>query len=58
MEKAEKISVSDLSVGHKWIEGYENLYSVTSMGEIYSYRTKKFLKQEKNHRGYFNGYKL
>lgn len=53
MEKAEKISVSDLSIGHKWIEGYENLYSVTSMGEIYSYRTKKFLKQEKNHRGYF-----
>lgn len=42
--KAEKIGVSDLSVGHKWIEGYENLYSVTSMGEIYSYRTKKFSK--------------
>lgn len=34
------------------IKGYEGLYAVTSCGKIWSYRSKKFLKQQKNGRGY------
>ena len=35
----------------KDIKGYEGLYGVTSCGRIYSYRSKRFLKEETN-KGY------
>lgn len=36
----------------KDIKGYEGLYAVTDFGEVWSYRSKKYLKPEKNKSGY------
>ena len=36
----------------KDIIGYEGLYAVTSCGKVYSYKSKKFLKPQKNKDGY------
>ena len=36
----------------KDIKGYEGLYAITSCGEVWSYKSKKFLKQEKKDNGY------
>ena len=36
----------------KDIKGYEGLYAVTEDGQIWSYRSKKFLKPNKNTSGY------
>lgn len=37
----------------KDIKGYEGLYAITSCGKVWSYRTKKFLKLQKTHNGYY-----
>ena len=37
----------------KDIKCYEGLYSITSDGEVWSYRTQKFLKQRRDKDGYF-----
>lgn len=34
------------------IKGYENLYAVTEDGQVWSYRTKKFMKPQINNSGY------
>lgn len=34
------------------IKGYEGKYAVTSCGKVWSYKTKKFLKIDKNSKGY------
>ena len=34
------------------IKGYEHEYAVTEDGQVYSYKSKKFLKQNKNKQGY------
>lgn len=36
----------------KDIEGFEELYAVTSCGKVWSYKSKKFLKPDTNERGY------
>lgn len=36
----------------KDIKGYEGLYAITPEGEVYSYKSKKFLKPGTNHKGY------
>lgn len=36
----------------KDIKRYEGLYGITSCGEVWSYKSKKFLKQEKKDNGY------
>lgn len=36
----------------KDIIGYEGLYSITSCGKVWSYRSKKFLKPQNNNKGY------
>ena len=36
----------------KDIKNYEGLYAVTPEGEVYSYKSKKFLKPGVNHKGY------
>ncbi|UGO47908.1 HNH endonuclease [Bacillus phage vB_BanS_Skywalker] len=36
----------------KQIKGYEGKYSVSKDGNVYSEKSKKFLKQQINHRGY------
>ena len=36
----------------KDIKGYEGLYAVTPEGEVYSYKSKKFLKPKANSKGY------
>lgn len=46
------MKANELMIGHKWIEGYEGLYSISSQGEVYSYKHDIFLKQHPNHRGY------
>lgn len=37
---------------HVWIEGYENLYSIDKLGNVYSYRCHRFKKLQED----FNGY--
>ena len=39
-------------LGHRWVLGYEGLYSITNDGMVYSYKSSKFLKPHSNHRGY------
>lgn len=34
------------------IKGYEGRYAITSCGKVWSYKTKKFLKTDKNSKGY------
>ena len=36
----------------KDIKGYEGLYAITTEGDVYSYKYKKFLKPRVNHKGY------
>ena len=36
----------------KYIPEYEGLYSITSCGKVWSYKSKKFLKPQKNKDGY------
>lgn len=36
----------------KDIIGYEGLYSITSCGKVWSYKSKKFLKSCNNNKGY------
>lgn len=51
--KVDEVKATDLMVGHRWISGYEGLYSITDNGMVYSYKSSKFLKPHPNHRGYF-----
>lgn len=44
---------TELQEGHKWVVGYEGLYSASAEGFIYGYKYGKYLKGHKNHRGYF-----
>lgn len=46
------IAASDLRVGHKWVLGYEGLYSVSLEGRVYSCIKNKFLKETKNMHNY------
>lgn len=43
------ITTSDLRIGHKWVLGYEGLYSVSLEGRVYSCIKNKFLKETKKH---------
>lgn len=38
--------------GHRWIKGYENLYSVSSGGKVYSYKERRYLKPDYTFKGY------
>lgn len=38
----------------KDIKGYEGLYAITSCGRVWSYKSKRFLKQNDNGHGYKN----
>lgn len=42
----------ELQIGYKWVVGYENLYAISDKGDVYSYRSHKYLKPHPNHRGY------
>lgn len=46
------IKATELQIGHNWVVGYEGLYSASPEGHIYSYINGKYLKENKNHRGY------
>ena len=46
------IQVQDLCIGHKWVLGYEGLYSASLEGRIYSCIKNKFLKETKNIHNY------
>ena len=48
----ETIRCRDLMVGYEWVVGYENLYAISDKGDVYSYRSHKYLKPHPNHRGY------
>ena len=39
-------------VGYEWVVGYENLYAISDKGDVYSYRSHKYLKPHPNHKGY------
>lgn len=49
---AVKIKCRDLMVGYEWVVGYENLYAISDKGDVYSYRSHKYLKSHPNHRGW------
>lgn len=44
--------LQNLPAGHKWINGYEGLYSASPEGYVFSVYSQKFLKGYPNHRGY------
>ena len=46
------IKATELIEGHRWVVGYEGLYSASPEGHIYSYISGLYLKEIKNHRGY------
>lgn len=46
------IATSDLRLGHKWVLGYEGLYSVSLEGRVYSHINNRFLKETKNIHNY------
>lgn len=46
------IDARDLRIGHKWVLGYEGLYSASLEGRIYSCIKNKFLKETKNMHNY------
>ena len=50
--KAVTIKCRDLMVGYKWVIGYENLYAISDKGDVYSFRSHKYLKPHPNHKGY------
>ena len=35
-------------LGHRWIEDYEGLYSVSPNGKVYSYKSNKYIKLQSN----------
>lgn len=42
------MEANKLMIGHKWIEEYEGLYSVSPNGKVYSYKSNKYIKLQSN----------
>lgn len=47
-----KLTDKPISEQYKDIEGYEGLYAVTNFGNVYSYKSNRFLKGRNNGKGY------
>lgn len=46
--KSNELSSKDLMVGHRWIKEYDGMYSVSSGGRVFSYKSNKYLKLQSN----------
>lgn len=46
--KAEDLKLADIIAGHRWIKEYEGMYSVSSDGRVFSYKSNKYLKLQSN----------
>ncbi len=47
------VPTRELQEGERWVKGYKGSYAVNTSGQIYSYRSNRFLSPYENSGGYF-----